>query len=273
MVDKNLKGYVYCAVGPRYYEECTESILSLKKIDKKHNICVFTDNIKYFNNKFPGIVIKSLKPNYNYSDKIFSILNSPFYYSLFLDTDTVICNKVFQIFDLLAYYDCAIAVETGRSEHWKNIPLGKSVFTEFNTGVFLYKKNKKINLFLKKWLNSYIKRIKIDFHDQTSFAIELIKSTNLRHTILPTNFNFRSPTFQTIDQDLIILHGRHRNNTKIISKINSKNHIRAWDPKRKKIYHKNLTLFQYFIKILNNNIFLNRLVKIFLKNKRWQSNT
>lgn len=266
-----LKGYVYCAVGHKYYDECAESISSLKKIEKNNKICVFTDNFQYFENKFKGIILKPLNPNYNYSDKIFSIINSPFYYSLYLDTDTIISKKISKIFDILKYYDCAIAVETGRPISWKKIPLDRTVFTEFNTGVFLYKKNKSINLFLNKWLNSYFKRIKIDFHDQTSFAIELIKSKNLRHTILPTNLNFRSVTYQTIDQDLIILHGRHRNNLKIISKINSENHIRVWHPGKKKIYHNSLTLFQYFYKILTENIFFNRLLNNYLKkNQRWK---
>jgi len=44
-------GYLYCAVGSKYYQECFDSISSLQKFEKNINLCIFTDDINFFKNK------------------------------------------------------------------------------------------------------------------------------------------------------------------------------------------------------------------------------
>src|SRR5690606_25020653 len=92
--------------------------------------------------------------------KITGMQMSPFDRTVFLDSDTFVCNPIDEIFELLDYFDMASTLDVkGCSVNfWKEyqpdykIKL-KGVLHEFNTGVVGFKKNSAVSLFLQEWLS------------------------------------------------------------------------------------------------------------------------
>lgn len=223
------KGYLYSATGLTFYNEALISAISLKKNNPNALIAICTDqnNIdNIFDLKF------HIDSEYNYSDKIRSIMLSPFKHTIYLDTDTYINDSIDSIFGLLEYYDLCMTPETGRPRY-NSLPSSLVDIQEFNTGVIVYKKNMINELFIN-WLNLYTERINIDFHDQLSLAIAIAKS-QCRVGLLPPEYNFRGIQPQVISRMVKVVHARYNNYSKILYRVNhslgiNDYNLRGWIP-------------------------------------------
>jgi hypothetical protein len=105
-------------------------------------------------------------------------------------------------------------------------------FPEMNTGVILYKKNYKVELFFQNWLNLCKQKVKNQgkpYHDQATFRSVLYESDLITATLTPEyNCRFIFPVF--VSSKVKILHGRHPNFELIASKINSETGMRVFTP-------------------------------------------
>ncbi len=148
---KTTKGVIYIATGEKYIEEALISATSLKKHMPNLSVTLFSDidvKSKYLDN-----VIKIKKPKYSFEDKVRCVSKSPYDRTLFLDTDTYICDDVSGLFDLLDRFDMAIAhFPMKRESNIKGIP--KS-FVLLDTGIILFKKSLQVKTLFSEWLKLY----------------------------------------------------------------------------------------------------------------------
>lgn len=238
---KKTKGVIYIVKGKEYVEEILTSAASLKKHMPNLSITLFTDiNIE---SKYVDNIIKIDSSKYTFEDKVRYIGKSPYYYTLYLDSDTYVCDDFSELFDLLDKFDIAAAHGYDKgSSFTKEVP--KS-FASFNCGVILFKKSHKIKKLFSDWLKLYLKdknkrlaelyptniidrkhrnflkmrkriRDKKGTCDQISFREALYKS-DVRFSILATNYNLkRKEGF--VNEKVKIIHSR-REMPDLIEKI------------------------------------------------------
>lgn len=218
------KGIVYMATGDRYIEEAIISVTSLKQHLPDIPVTIFSDRAI----GHPGFDREILldNPQYNWSDKIAQMYASPYDYTLFIDTDTYICDDFSEIFALLDNFDLGVVHAPYRESHKLELP---DSFPEMNTGVILFKKSPKVEQFFKNWTTIYQQHIehrqeqqkREAFPDQPAFRQALYESP-LRIATLPTEYNCRFIYPVSVDGKVKILHGRYPNLEFLAHEINSK---------------------------------------------------
>jgi hypothetical protein len=261
-----MKGYLYVATGTKFVEEAIRSAQSLRKIDNSANITIVTDN-KIDNSLFDKVIIKPSNIQ-NYKDglayKIKHIYQSSIYdETLFLDSDTYICEPCDHLFELLDFFDIAIApdpTDPWQAKSPKSLNRLKAC-TPYNTGVIIFKKNESNDTLFKRWFDIYQSKINQGIldkeNDQTSFMEAWLQSGSKIY-VLSHAWNARTPFFFTLNQSVKIIHGRHKNYEIIRDKLNKPWHSkhRCWLPVPEKCVIKKagwLYHFKTFGKKLKDN--------------------
>ena len=190
------KGYIYVASnsvggvkGNDYIKEAIHSAESLRKVDPKANICLFTD--KPFNNKIFNEV-KVVKMSLRC--KQVCLEYSPYEKTILLDTDTYVNHNLNDLFDMLDKYDIVGCNDYSRKRVFPKIPEYMKIpyaFSELNTGMVAYKKNKNFKRFIDLWNNYYKKYENVVPWDQPSCRIALWES-GINLYILPLEYNRRA---------------------------------------------------------------------------------
>lgn len=150
------RGVIYIVVGKmRYLKECIFSAVSLKRHCPDIPITLFTDKNDIKEEYFDEIkvIINDINP---FKNKVKYMYNSPYDYTLFLDSDTEVRQPIYEMFELLKENDLALAYSPhiDRS-HFPARLLGEAEphpYNTYNTGVILYKKSEKIERVFAKWL-------------------------------------------------------------------------------------------------------------------------
>lgn len=214
------RGVIYsCAGNIRFLIESIKSAESVKKFIPDINICLFHDYSDEIVNSMDTSVFTEIRkivipdnsdPRFKghmgcFLAKLYSIQQTPYDYTLFLDTDTEIKRRLPTFFDLLKNFDIAIAPgpmtqpPTSANDIINEIP---NEFPELNTGVILYKKSKKMDKFLNDWKETFLHNINGLYREhgkggeQVSLRYLLWNNDTIRMHILstqgvPNMFNFR----------------------------------------------------------------------------------
>lgn len=207
-------GVFYIATGEMYV---VSSINSAKSV--LHNckgkvgvsICCDKENEKLA--KKSGLFDQvTLVKNPHIRSKVDCLAYTPYERTLYLDADTVIVSDITEMFDLLDRFDIALAHAHNRNrerstEPWRK-PLPKA-FPQFNSGVMLYRWNKKTEQLCKDWSKYYPEAgFKMD---QVTLR-ELLWNSDLHLYALPPEYNYRYfhrlPFLNAGELDLKILHYR-----------------------------------------------------------------
>ena len=213
-------GIVYIATGKKYIDEACRSATSLKKNMPNMPITIFSsEDVK--SPDFDEVVIIK-EPTYGFYDKVAHIYASPYDNTLFLDTDTYICDDFSEIFALLKNFDIATAHAPVRITYQINGT--PNSFPEMNTGVILFKKSPQTDKLFDNWLVLFKEQMEQAVkppHDQPAFREALFKS-QLKVTTLTPEYNCRFiiPTF--VSGKVKILHGRCDDLSLVATEINSK---------------------------------------------------
>lgn len=182
------RGIIYVATGPKYLAEAVVSAKSVQAVMPGFPMTLFTDQ-----GVSPGLfdrIIPIQGGNMGRPGKIRSMAATPYDETLFLDSDTYMCQPCEDIFWPLGKYDLAIAHEVYRNEY--AFEVFPDSFPSLNTGVVAYRKNEKTTAFFKAWEDSYLTEFQQKRPaDQPAFRHTLFHS-DLRHYILPPEFNFRT---------------------------------------------------------------------------------
>ncbi|MGD1808717.1 hypothetical protein ACP6PL_25220 [Dapis sp. BLCC M126] len=214
-------GVIYIATGEKFIGEACQSVASLKAKMPNIPVTIFTsEDIK--NSNFDEVIVIE-KPDYNHVDKIKYMYESPYDYTLFIDTDTYISADFSEIFTLLDKFDMGVAHAPNNIRGFVNrVP---ESFQQLNTGVILYKKSPQVEKFFAKWLELY----KSPNADQPTFR-EVLYSSQLRIVTLAPEYNCRFPFFGVVSGTVKVLHGRHKNLPLVADKINSAKGLRFINP-------------------------------------------
>jgi hypothetical protein len=225
MMDKS-KGIVYVAINKKWIKEVDYSASSVKKKCPDLPITLFTDKkikSKYIDDCIVDSGISGTRFKFNYIDK------TPYYYTLFLDSDTMVRTNIAFDFDVLDKFDIALTLcicrvsESYKSliADYKNIP---DSFSPFQGGFILYKKTEKVMNFIKLWRTlyyKYLKRYKV-IQDQPSLRVALWNSDLRIHT-LPLEYNLKdihrlNKFYKRINPKIIHDHKLFNRNEQYISK-------------------------------------------------------
>lgn len=224
-------GVIYIATGEKYVAEACQSVASLKRKMPNRSVTLFADQpvqSQHFNH-----VILITNPQYSYIDKIQHIDQSLYENTLFLDTDTYICDVLDPLFSLLETFDLAVAHAPLRRQSSRKIP---SSFQGFNTGVIGFKKSPKFSQFAAKWLLIHQKNLKRaissrkNLTDQKAFR-EAVFLSDLRFVTLTPEYNCRFSFPGHLCGKVKILHGRHRDFEAFSQQINQQLESRFLIPK------------------------------------------
>jgi len=211
---------VYCATREKDIKEAELSIKSVRKIYPSIEIILCTSFLDYQNKEIDYIQILKNKHD-SFLDKISTLIEVKRKNILFLDGDTLLLDKVDDLFKILNQFDLAVAHAPNRwTVKLKQVP---DAFPEFNTGVLLLKKNRRIRNLLKKWYNAYKKDLNMgkDFpsKDQPAFRKSLFESS-VRFTTLTPEYNCRFSMGAMVSHNVKLLHGRSNDFDYIIENIN-----------------------------------------------------
>ena len=186
------KGVLYICHGKRYTDEACLSAKSLKKFCPDIHITMFADvdtQSKYIDD------VKIINPQ-TIRSKVYTIYDSPYDQTLFLDTDIIFNYRVDDVFDLFDKYDIALAHDLARkrekfSKVMPEYGIIPYAFSELNTGVIAFRKCTAVKDLFEKWQYYHSKYYKICPYDQPSFRISLWES-DVNVYVLPTEYNVRS---------------------------------------------------------------------------------
>lgn len=235
-------GIIYsCAGRTTFLHEAIESAKSVRKYLPNAQICLFHNyddslissyEINVFTEikkiKIPEVKDSRFKGQMShFLTKLYSILETPYENTLFLDTDTEVKKPIKSMFDLLKKFDIAIAPgpmtqpPVDSSDIINELP---KEFPELNTGVILYRMNEKMRKFLNEWKNVFLHNTNGLFRrhgkggEQVSLRYLLWNAENIRMHIFsiqgtPNMFNYRykpeSKQF-SFKNKVVIHHNRER---------------------------------------------------------------
>lgn len=221
------KGVLYIATGSEYVREATESARSLLRYNTLSVTLVSDRN--YNSGVFDNTIVLS-SPRFDQGDSIPLFQHVLYDKTLVLDVDTYICDNIEEVFSPLEYFDLGCAMNIGLGvkyseidkvggEGFKGVP---DSFYEYNTGVLLLKRNKRVRGLLEKWRALYNKQKSLA-RNQPSFRYALYDS-DIRFFTLPRRYNYRLPKLAEVDGPIKIIHGRHPSSFEEVERCINKSH-------------------------------------------------
>ncbi|RKD98095.1 putative nucleotide-diphospho-sugar transferase [Halopiger aswanensis] len=239
MSDENDIGVLYIATGEQYIKEAEISVQSLKR----HNdipAAIRTDNLEEVNENLFEIILPARRTDGDFGDSIISIEDTPFQRTIFLDSDTYVCDNINGLIDALDRFDLLAAHNPGSRNSKKRggyIADAPDTFPLYNTGVMSFKSNKKVKSLFNDWEKIYEKNkkeIKLNLN-QPAFREALYKSDVAIGTI-PSEYNLRVHDQGSVgfaSDKVRIVHGRHPMGLDVIADhLNKKTGMRVYTSKK-----------------------------------------
>ncbi len=238
------KGVIYVATGEFCSREVLVSAKSLQESNPNLSITVFTDreNIDKLEESNLFNSVEEIKnPLFSYNDKLEGISSTPYEYTIFIDTDTLIWGSLVSLFKGLKYADI-LALQSPRQFNfeWEKTEYPSSI-PQYNTGVIAYKYSKVKNLFYE-WEKMRKKRP--EGHDQASFR-EAVLTTGIGIKNIPNEYNCRLGVPQLLVGSVKIAHyGKliqysKKERERLYKALNSYTGVRGWIPATQCIVRKN----------------------------------
>lgn len=206
-------GIIYIATGKRYRKEANISAESVRSVMPDISITIFTDTRDDIQNKLFNTIEIIEKPSFSFFDKIEPLVQSPYKKTLFLDTDTLVLEPVYELFEVLDKFELTYCQAPGRgADNPQLLAECPLAFVEPNTGVMSYLNNSRINKLFQEW-SDYYKTLLTEIprrisHDQPAFR-KVLYNSDIRALVLPPEYNLRTiyPVFKG-RMPTKILHGR-----------------------------------------------------------------
>ncbi len=223
-------GVIYCATGKKLFlDEAIISVKSLRQYNKNISVSLFIDEKNYSKielDLFNSVhIIK--KPKYSFADKNYSMRNSPYQKTIYLDCDTIINGEISEIFLILKKFDLAAANVPFKNHNYKP--------TYYQAGVVAFKKNRKMEKFFNMWDKKF--ELSILYSDQPSFR-NVITSSSISIFTLPPEYNFRISNASYIKNKIKIIHSHEimfmdsLKRKALIGFLNKSSKERVWFPGR-----------------------------------------
>lgn len=222
------KGVLFIATGQKYIDEAIPAAKSCKATNN-YPIALITDSLNYQlpQGIFDQVILKEAK--YSYIDKLL-IKYSPFEQTIFLDTDTYVCDKLDDLFRILDFREFAIhQADEGYEFEMEDV---SNAMPEFNTGVIAFKLTSNVKKLIDDWRLAFDTNTKIKT-DQYHLRKTLYES-EVKFAIFSSAYNFIIYYPNFIIQKVKVVHGRpFELLPKIAADLNNIRHSEAW----RRMYH------------------------------------
>lgn len=220
--DPTSKGVVYIATGDNCRNEALVSARSLKATNPDLKVCLFTDVIVTELSAYFDIVRIIESPGKGSSNKVYYITETPFDYTVFLDSDTLVLESIEDLFEPLDRFDFGASVEVARGYWYDNKTTWSSIprsFPELNSGVFVFRKNEKVKQLFADWIKYYNEsqvwqsvaspgRV----WDQPSLRKAIYENSAIRVFSIPNEYNALRFFGTYVWGKVVIVHGRNIKN-------------------------------------------------------------
>lgn len=236
------RGIIYIVTGQKFVDEACLSAASVKQCMPDIPITIFSD-VPLSSALFDQVVLIA-NPTHGPDDKIIQIAKSLYRETLYLDSDTHMLDDSRELFSLLERFDLAAVHAPYRAQY--QVSQVPDCFPELNTGVLLFRKSDKTDVFFERWLQIYredaLKHLiwlfpgggrwyRHAIPNQPSFRRAIYES-GLRIATLPPEYNCRFPFPGFVHTKVKILHGRASCVPKIAKELNKtmlpRVHVMRW---------------------------------------------
>jgi hypothetical protein len=234
MAIESKAGFCFVATGDKYRDEAAQAARYVRKTNPDRLICLISD-VPVVGDLWDDVVILE-KPAFGFRDKIAMGL-CPYARFLYLDTDTMVVSRLDGVFDLLNKFDMVgCQLFEGHDYRVEGIP---DCFPDFCGGVLGFRRSARITEFFENWAVEY-DRFRAEntsgyYHpantsDQKSLRYSVYFS-DLRHSVLPPEFNFIPQHLAPACLPVSIFHGRPIGALEALEpRMNAKLGIRAYVP-------------------------------------------
>ncbi|NSW52383.1 MAG: hypothetical protein HPY85_07755 [Anaerolineae bacterium] len=188
------QGIVYVATGKKYIDAAAKSAVSVRKHMSGIPIHLFADwrqqGFRFDESPHPFTTVGEIIDPHPRS-KVDYLAQTPFDWTLYLDSDTALNADISEMFRLLERFDLAMAHahrrnSAVRQRTWRiELPYA---FPQFNSGVFLYRKTPDMLHFLESWGEAFQQA---GFPQDQITLRELLWLSDLRIATLPPEYNVR----------------------------------------------------------------------------------
>lgn len=192
-------GILYIVYGEKSLTECKRSLDSIRRHMPTIPITLIADQrlTQICDFQAEQVLFKKMPEQWNWKIKVDHVRNLPYEKTIYLDTDTLVCGDISDLFSILDRVDIAVCHEPVRTWGRELNGLPDS-FPMLNTGVIAFRKSKCLEHFFARWANAHDmldaekrKRPKISYTDQNSFRYALYNSKDVQLSILPPEYNCR----------------------------------------------------------------------------------
>jgi hypothetical protein len=188
-------GILYIATGRKYIEAAIQSAKSILRHCPDLPTHLFSDwqnydEFDFDENTHPFTSVDKIT-NPHRRSKVDYLPKTPYDWTLYLDTDTLINADIREMFRLLERFDIALNHAHRRNDHtrlgsWRiDLP---HAFPQHNGGVILYRKTPEVIRFLEEWRDHFHQA---GFQQDQMTLRELLWLSGLRMAVLPPEYNVR----------------------------------------------------------------------------------
>jgi hypothetical protein len=222
-------GILYIATGRRHLDEMLVSARSVRRHMPGLPIVLYTDQ-----QDLPAGVFDEIRrienPRHSFMDKIAPLCDTPFERTVFLDTDTLVCAPIPDLFEILDRVELALAHAPYRNDAAFSTP---NCFVELNTGVLAYRRTPQMVALFQGWLRIYENEVAATGRmesDQHAFREALYRSPAPFY-VLPPEYNLRTVMPAFVGRARVrIIHGRGPDMHEFERWVNASRHIRLFFP-------------------------------------------
>jgi hypothetical protein len=203
------QGILYIAFGEQHRREAIASIASVRRFHAKLSICIISESAF---GQLPNnieVLLRDPEREFPLRAKPRYLPESPFEYTLFLDTDTTIVRPIEGIFHLLDRFDIGLYM----LPHYTNHPKYRYL-TNPSSGVVLYRHSGAITETFDRWITLFdeeieaVRPLQPRINDDP-LLIRAIYDTQARLVPLSAAMNFHLEIPTVTASPIHIVHGRN----------------------------------------------------------------
>lgn len=235
-----------------YFTLAKRLVEQLKVHSPNLKVSVVTDNPVLVSEvkSLDKIIPYSLPIKKKWGEKLQAVIpNSPYDWTLYLDSDSVICSDVSHVFDVLNYFDVGLVLDPSRKKYFVNsvVTNVEMPFTYGNDavkssfyhlgGFTIFRRSLSSGSRMSQFIEELRKKdiAYPDYHDMMVMMETLLSYSSVRFITLPTEYYYRNdgvqiPTF--LERKVLMSHG-----SADCSRLNTILSPRLYDPVQGNIYY------------------------------------
>lgn len=221
----------WIASGNDFVKEATRSAMSVREHMPDMPRVLITDD-KWKHNVFDAVMPCIEKRSHEYwylaSVRAFNTaLEMPYDKMLYLDTDTLVCEPIFDVIQLLDQFDFVGTHAPGRHTSQTSKPVPE-VFPEINVGVMAFNVNNAVRNLFSDWLSLYEKNVDVYGDNDQAPLREALWNSKIRFYVMPPEYNMRLVSCGFARLKVKVLHGRRKNLQQVADHFNRTKGMRVW---------------------------------------------